>query len=237
LQSLGEHEAAEVAAKEALDGPDEARAEALMTLGRLAFMFEPPKVKEAEEYFGRAAPLWRSLGEKAKVVDALNNRAVARSFGGKHDEAGFQEALEAAGDHLPSHALVLDNIGQGLSLMRRFQEAAQARQAAYKAAAASGAWQRATLSLHNLAADYEHLKQPRQAVTTYLACRDLAEQNGNRRIVGACMMNIGRIEGDLNAYEEGVKYLERWGFGDDARHINFYTSYDKPHNEPESVNK
>jgi tetratricopeptide (TPR) repeat protein len=235
LQSLGEHEAAEVAAKEALNGPDEARAEALMTLGRLAFMFEPPKVKEAEEYFSRAVPLWRSLGEKAKVVDALNNRAVARSTNGKHDEAGFQEALEAAGDHLPSHALVLENIAQGLSLKGRFQEATQARQAAYNAAAASGAWQRATLSLNNLATEYEHLNQPHQAISTYLACRKLAEELGNRRIVGMCMMHIARLENDPSAHQEGIEYMIRWGFSDDVYHINNFASFSKTHSKSKST--
>jgi tetratricopeptide (TPR) repeat protein len=225
LQSLGEHEAAEVAAKEALKGPDEARAEALMTLGRLAMMPEPPKTKEADEYFSRAAVLWRVLGEQAKQVDALNNRAVARSMAEGHDETGFQMALDAAGDHLPSHALVLINMGRGLSFQGRFEDAAKAAQEAYEAAYASGSWSRATIALHNLAAEFEHLGKHQQAIDSYETCRALAEKQENSQYVGRCMVQIGRLERNEAVFNEGMNYLERRGFAEIATHIRMFSPF------------
>ncbi len=209
LYRLGERDAALKAANAVKNGSLEAQAEAQNTLGKLAFA--KGAYLEAEEHFSRAAPLWRAAGERNRWVEALNNRAVVRSQNGGHDAAAFQEALEAAGDHLPNRALVLLNMAKGMSRQDSYEEAVLLASESFENALKGGSLQTACTVSHNLGTYYEHLNQLPEAKEAYNKCVDLAQELGDARMVGNSLAKIALLNKNKTALNVAKKLLEDSG--------------------------
>jgi tetratricopeptide (TPR) repeat protein len=212
LWTLGRADDARNAAEQALKGDETARAEAHNTLGKLAFAIGKPE--DSEAHFGRAATLWAVIGDRARRVDALNNRAIARSQHSGHDDQAFAEALEAAEGLPANRARVLMNMGNGLNRAKRFKEAINVTKQALDDANSVGLSQITMISLYNLGTIYEHIKQFREARSAFEECMLFARALGDRRVIGLSMVQISRIEKNPPGLLEGYEYLEKAGFGD-----------------------
>jgi tetratricopeptide (TPR) repeat protein len=210
LFRLGRHDEARQATVHAKDGSLEAQAELENTLGKLSLA--KGEFAQAEQHFHRAVPLWLALGDHIRRAEALNNRGVAKSQQDEHADDIFQQALEAAGDHLPTQALVLLNIGQGFSIAHQFEQAVIYAGEAFDKALESGALQTACTASYNLGTYYEHLYQLDEAKQAFERCLKLAKDLGDKLSIGHCLIRIANLSNDILALEEAISFLEISGF-------------------------
>ncbi len=210
---LGQPEAAREAAKNALEGDLEARAEAFNTLGHLAR--SEGNYEEASSLAKRAAALWKSLNI-SRWVDALNNVAVAMTYLGQPVEDAYQEALAAAGDNPVLQARVLHNIGWMHERLNQHDEAESVYQHVTQLATASNLADAAAWAWNNLGVLHHKLQRPEKAKAAYQQSLGFAQQTKDRRILGMVMANLAELTGDREAWEEALRILEQAGHKDEA---------------------
>lgn len=233
LWRLGHPDQAEAAARRALVGDEEARAEALNTLGHLAR--SQGDFAQAASLARRAAALWRALGQQARWVDALNNLAVAQVLAGETREDAFAEALAAAGDNPLLRARVLLSWGW----MHERRDRLAAAEAAYREAAAlaheAGAAEVAAYAHNNLGVVHHRRGQVEDARHAYETALTLTQQAGDRRMLGMVMANLAELNGDLEAWQEALAILEAAGHTDEAERYRADLPADHPFRLAEST--
>ena len=195
----------------------EGQAERHTTLGKLALA--AGRFADAERDFRRAANKWLATGNKERWVVDVTNQAVARSFAGEHEDAAFQQALDAAGSSPWNRALVLHNMANGLSRKHRDQDALTLGQQAVDLALEAGAMEVAAAALYNLATYHEHLHDPVAARSAYQRCLDVAGPLNDHRLVGVALVGLSVLDSDPDAGREGIERLRQGGFMAVAEHI------------------
>jgi tetratricopeptide (TPR) repeat protein len=228
---LGKPEEARSASERALDGEMEARAEALNTLGHL--FRSCGDYKSAESYARRAATLWRTIGNQAQFVGALNNSAVAKTLQGENAEDTFQEALKAAQDNPLLQANVLINFGwmqernQDLNAAdQSYRQAADLAQEVRVMDTAAWAW-------NNLGVLHEEKNNQKLAEDCYEKALQLARQAGEKRIIGMIMANLAQLRREHEAWQEALRILEDAGHKEEADQYRTDLPLDHPFREQE----
>ncbi|WP_161884104.1 tetratricopeptide repeat protein [Deinococcus alpinitundrae] len=206
---LGQPDLARQHAEDALDGEDEARAEALNTLANLDF--QQGDYVSAEKRYRRAATLWQTLGDNARWAGVLNNRAAALSAAGEDAEAAFSEALRAAGDNLVMRARTTLNLGQVREQRADAPGAVQAYHEAAKLAEESGSLNTSAKAWNNLGALYHRGDQISEAEHAYKQALTLAKKGGERLLLGTVLANLAQLTGDHEAFEEALRLIEKSG--------------------------
>ncbi|AZI45374.1 ATP-binding protein (plasmid) [Deinococcus psychrotolerans] len=206
---LGQPDLARQHAKVALDGEDEARAEALNTLANLDF--QQGEYGSAEKHYRRAATLWQTLGDNARWAGVLNNRAAALSAAGEDAEAAFSQALQAAGDNLAVRALTTMNLGQVRERRGDLAGAVQAYQDAASLAEEAGSLNTSAKVWNNLGALYHRNEQLPEASHAYAQALTLAKKGGEKLLLGTILANLAELTGDHEAFEEALRLIEKSG--------------------------
>ena len=210
---LGQAIRAEKAANNALEGSMEARAEALNTLGHLAR--STGNYEKAVKCFQRAAALWKAQSNHMRWVEALNNQGLTLAEEGKSfakAEIIFQNALKVAGENPILRARILNNLG--FFVYEKQQRLGEAEAAYHKCIAIHekvGLLDTACRAWNNLGHTYELQKQFSKAKGAYEKALIIAQQAGDKRIMGFAVANIADISGDAEAWEEGLHILEEAG--------------------------
>jgi tetratricopeptide (TPR) repeat protein len=207
LWRLGKPEEARGAAEKALEGDMRPRAEALNTLGLMAFSNSEFEV--AIDNFQRAAGLWRTIGEQGRLIGALNNVAHARSQIGQSVEEAYKDVMEVAKDNELLRALVFLNIGQSYERIgdldtarKNYLEAAETSLRAGGLSAASRAWNNLGVISHKQNLHEEAEESYRQALA-------LARQAGEVLSVATILGNLSELLDDEHALEEAILLLEK----------------------------
>jgi tetratricopeptide (TPR) repeat protein len=209
LWRLGKPEEAKKAAEAALEGDDEARAEALNTLANLDF--DLGNYQEAEKSFRRAATLWLAQGEKARWAGALNNRAAALSELGENAEAAFKEALDATGDNLVMRARITLNWGQVREGRGDLNGAVDAYREAATLAEQVGSLNTAARAWNNIGALRHREDKPQEARESYEIALALAQKVGEKLLLGTLLANLAELTGDKESFEEALRLFEKSG--------------------------
>ena len=211
---LGQPDKARAAAEQALDGELEARAEAFNTLGYLSV--STAQYPEAEAAFKKAAALWLTAGSRSRQADALNNLAVALNLAGKDARNAFAEALEAAGENPLLRARVLLNSSQVDERAGRTRQATSGFREAAELAEGVGATTTAARAWNNLGVLHHKQAEVSQAKAAYEQALRLAQQAGEKRMLGMVMANLAELTGNLEAWQEALRILEQAGHLDAA---------------------
>lgn len=206
---LGQPDLARQHAEAALDGEDEARAEALNTLASLDF--QQGDYASAEKRYRRAATLWQTLGDNARWAGVLNNRAAALSAAGEDAETAFGEALRAAGDNLVMRARTTLNLGQVRERRGDSAGAVQAYHEAARFAEESGSLNTSARAWNNLGALYHRGSQLSEAQHAYEKALTLAKKGGEKLLLGTVLANLAELTGDHEAFEEALRLIEKSG--------------------------
>ena len=209
LWRLGRPLEARQAAESALEGDDQARAEACNTLGSLEL--SSGQFTQALGHFRRAATLWLATGEQERWAGAMNNQAVARAELGEDVDAAFKDALEAAGNHpvqrarvLLSYGRVHERHGQTDQAQGLYLEAATLAQDAGSLGSAARAWNNLGALHHRL----EHLDLARDA---YRKSLEFAQRVGERLLVGTVLANLAELDDDRESLKEALRLFEQAG--------------------------
>jgi tetratricopeptide (TPR) repeat protein len=209
LWRLGRPLEARQAAESALEGDDQARAEACNTLGLLEL--SSGQYPAALGHFRRAATLWLATGERERWAGALNNQAIVRTELGEDAQAAFKEALEAAGNHPVQKSLVLLSLGR---VQERRGQTDQA-QALYRQTAAlaedAGSLASAARAWNNLGASQHRLEHHAEARSSYQRALELAGRVGERLLVGTVLANLAELDDDRESLEEALRLFEQAG--------------------------
>jgi tetratricopeptide (TPR) repeat protein len=210
LWRLGKPEEAKRMAQQVMDGPMEARAEALNTLGKLALAAGENEI--AIKLHQQAAILWNGLGEQGLVAQALNNVGGAMILLGMNPISILHQSVVAAGADPSFQVHSLINTGHYYLQSNQFKSAesffAQAAEMAdqfHLVEPASVAWGNLGVALHY----QERLEDAEQA---YELALKLAQQSGDRMAIGNFMANLAEVRGDLVAWEEAAYFLEDVGW-------------------------
>lgn len=209
LWRLGKPEEARNAAQQALEGDSRARAEALNTLGHLAF--SEGRFEGASTDFRRAAALWRTLGEHERWIGALSNLAIAHSELGESTEEAFAEVLHAARDNPGVRSRVLLNLGNVHERRGNFDAAAKSYIEASAQALEAGALDISARAWNNLGVVFHKQGRAQEAENAYSEALALARQAGELRLQGMALGNLAELTQDLDALEEAIHLLERSG--------------------------
>lgn len=214
LWRLGKPAEAKTASSQALEGPSEARAEALHTLGHLALA--QGSFHETIRYAKRAAAIWKSLGKQARYVGALSNLAVATALSGSDSESMFQEALLAAGNNPLAKSRVLTNLGMIRDRENKIEEARQAYEQAALLAEESGSNEAAALAWNNLGVLFHNSNDVANARFAYEKALLLAQEIGEKRMLGMFMANLAELNENYQAWQEAMRILEEAGHAQEA---------------------
>lgn len=206
---LGDPEQARTCAEIALESDGEARAEALNTLANLKY--QQGEFEEAEKLYRRTATLWLTLGENARWIGALNNRALALLSAGHDPEPVLKEALGAADDHLAIKAKTMMNLGLAKEKKQDLKGAKEAYQQAARLAEEAGALSSAARSWSNLGAFFHRLDQKEQTQHAYQKALHLAQQVGEKVLLGTILANLAELNEDFEAFEEALRLFELSG--------------------------
>ena len=206
---LGKPEAAKAAAEQALDGPLEARAEAMNTLGHQARY--RGEYEAAAKYFKRAAALWQAQGSRARWADALNNLGIAQYWLEEDSETTYQEALEAAGDNLALKCKVLINLGIEFERQKKLEKAAEVYQETLVLAEEIGATNLLTRAWNNLGWVYHQCDEKVKAEDAYRKALEAAQQAGEHEMLGMVLGNIAELTENLETWEEALQILAAAG--------------------------
>lgn len=209
LWRLGKPEEARKAAEQALEGDSRPRAEALNTLGHLAF--SEGRFEAASTDFRRAAALWRTLGEHERWIGALSNLAIARSELGEPTEEAFAEVLNAARDNPGVRSRVLLNLGNVHERRSHFDAAVKSYMEASVQALEAGALDISARAWNNLGVVFHKQGRVKEAENAYGEALALARQAGELRLQGMALGNLAELTGDVDALEEAIHLLERSG--------------------------
>jgi len=207
---LGKPEEARKAAGIALTGSTEAKAFAQNTLGHLAI--SSGDFSEAEKRYRRAANFWLAVNQRDRWVEALNNQAVAKSELGEHAEAAFREVLEASENFPITKIRVLINMGRGLDRSKDFVKAVEVVKEAIELSQNIGALQSTGLGYNNMGFSLYSLGKIKEARQSYEKSLEIAERLGEHRLVGLALSNLAMLEEDFQAWEEAIRYLEKFGY-------------------------
>ncbi len=211
---LGKPEEAKAVSEKALGGEMEARAEALNTLGNLAR--SEGDYKKAASLARRTATLWKSLGQRSRLVDALNNDAIAITLLGQNSSSVFHEALQAAQDNPLLRANVLINFGWMYERINNLDSAQESYQEAANLAEEVGVMDTAAWAWNNLGVLLEERENHQSAEKFYEKALELAYRAGEKRIVGMVMANLAQLKQEIEAWEEALRILEDAGHKEEA---------------------
>lgn len=211
---LGKPDEARTASEKALDGEMEARAEALNTLGDLSR--SEGNYKEAESFAKRAVTLWRSLGYKSRLADALNSLAIAKTLLGLESNEIFAEALEVADENPLLRARTLLNMGVVYERSEDFTLATQSYIEAAELSERAGVLETAASSWNNLGVSYHKQNMIGNAEIAYRKALELSQKVGERLLLGMIMANLAELTGDVEAWEEALRILEDAGHKEEA---------------------
>ena len=226
LWRLGRPEEAREAASQAVDGEPEARAEALNTLGHLAW--SAGNYGEAVSLVRRASALWRSMGRLSRWADALNTLAVLRVLQNEPAATAFEDALEAASDNPLLRARVYLNQGWMHERQQDYATAEKDYRHAATLAETSGATTTAAWGWNNLGVLFHTQERPDDARNAYEQALRLAQEGGERRILGMVMANLAELTGDVDAWQEALYILEESGHAEEAEQYRMGLPADHP---------
>ena len=210
---LGQPKEARKASEEALGGSMEARAEAFNTIGHLAR--DVADYEEAIKYFKKAAALWKAQNNHIRWAESLSNQGLTLGEEGKNltkAEATLKKALEAAGENPIMRARVLINLGA--FVYEKQEDLTQAEEVYNQCISIHeevGLLDTASRAWNNLGHTYELQEQFDQARNAYEKALMLAQQAGDKRMIGFAMANAAEITGDKEAWEEGLHILNKAG--------------------------
>jgi len=207
---LGQPEEAQRVAQTALDGPMEARAEALNTLGKLHYAAGEHAL--ALRCHQRAATLWHGLGEQLLWAQALNNVGVTLIALGQDPVSVLQQSVAAAHGDVSFRVHFLINLGkhtldagQPQRSEPYFLEAGELAESLHLPGPAS-------VALGNLGVALHIQNHREEAERTYLRSLELARQSGDRMQIGSTLANLAELRGDLEAWEDAAAFLEQAGW-------------------------
>ncbi|MCA9835522.1 MAG: hypothetical protein KC422_01345 [Trueperaceae bacterium] len=223
---LGQPDRAKMLSENALDGEMEARAEAFNTLGHLAR--SEGNFLEAANLARRSAALWKSLGRNTRWADALNSLAVAMALAGEESQEPFSDALKAAGENLLMQARIIANQGMINEREGKFSDAKQAYQTSAELAEKAGGIETSALAWNNLGVLHHKQKQKEQAQMAYDKALLLAQQAGERRLLGMFMANLAELNEDIAAWNEALHILETSGHSEEAKQYRMDLPEDHP---------
>ena len=209
LWRLGQPEAAQAAAEQALAGDLPVRAEAMNTLGHMCVA--QGEYREAAKRFRRAGTLWLALGETVRYVETLNSLAVSMSLLGDDASETFQQALQASGDNPQLQARVLLNIGWMHERFEHYPQAETSYLQASQLAEEAGALATATMAWNNLGALHHKQGQLDKAARMYEKALAIAQRLGERYRLGMILANLAELNEDQEAWEEALALLEASG--------------------------
>ncbi len=210
---LGQIRKAEEAANNALEGSMETRAEAFNTIGHLAR--DAGSYEKAFQCFQRSAALWKAVSNHVHWVDALISQGLTLAEEGESlakAELIFKNALEVAGENPILRARILNNLGFFVyEKQQRLDEAKEVYRQCIAIHEEVGLLNTACRAWNNLGHAYEIQRQFSKAKSAYEKALTIAQQAGDKRMIGFAVANIADISGDEEAWEEGLHILEEAG--------------------------
>lgn len=143
--------------------------------------------KEAKDWYARALALSRKLGLLGPQADNIANLAILLKNEGR--------ALKDAGDHRAAY--------------ERFEEAAGLYRDARDLDHRAGNQRGVASDLHNLGILYTHMNERSRAAAAIEESIKLAEQTGDRGMVGKAQASMGRLFAAIDDLGLAATWLER----------------------------
>jgi tetratricopeptide (TPR) repeat protein len=210
LWRLGKPSEAKRMAEQVMDGPMEARAEALNTLGKLAHA--AGKNEEALKHHQRAATLWHGLGEQILLAQSLNNVGIAMNELGMNPTGVLHQSVVAAEADPSFQVHFFINTGHHYLRSNQYKSAESFFFKAAGLADQLNLIEPASMAWGNLGVTLHYQERLDEAEHAYTLALDLAQRSGDRMAIGLWMANLAEVRGDLEGWEEAANFLEESGW-------------------------
>jgi tetratricopeptide (TPR) repeat protein len=210
LWRLGKPEEAKRMAEQVMDGPMEARAEALNVLGKLAHA--AGNNKAALDYHQRAATLWNGLGEQGLVAQALNNVGIAMVLLDQNPAGVLFQSLAAAETDPSFQVYFLVTSGIYHLRQNQFDTAATFFRQAGTLAMDWNLVEMVSIAWGNVGVALHYQGKLDEAQEAYELALKWAKQSGDKMAIGNLMANLAEAKEDIEGWEEAANFLQAAGW-------------------------
>jgi tetratricopeptide (TPR) repeat protein len=195
-----------------------ARGSGMFMVGILAH--HQKKHQEARGIFAKCVTIWRGLNNRKMLVQALNLLGIQHQILQKPRLHLFEEALALSENDPQMAASICINLGRIALDGQHFETATDYFTRAIGLATQAEAEQNVLVAYMNLGVVYHLQGQYDQAYSAYKTSLQLSEKLGSLENIGLNMANLAELEGDFDAWEEAVNFLELHGFTNTAQVVH-----------------
>jgi CHAT domain-containing protein/Tfp pilus assembly protein PilF len=188
--------------------------DAAVVLNNIGFLYSAlGRKQEALEYYEKALPIRREVGDRSGEATTLNNIGLVYDALGRKQEAleYYEKALpiyKSVGDR-SGQATTLNNIGMVYDALGRKQEALEYYEKALPIFREVGYQSGEAATLNNIGMVYDALDRKQEALEFYEKALPILREVGDRSGEATTLNNIGKVYDDLGQKQEALEYYEK----------------------------